>query len=111
MLMEYPAVLLKHLSVQTMNCYLLLKLNVYGIRNRAGQWFKLYLHDRKQQVEINMPVSNKVYSDWGVIKHRVPEGSILGPLPSTINNQFKPPLLMIQIILIHVQKLTVFKIA
>jgi hypothetical protein len=32
---------------------LLSKLHFYGIRNMAGQWFKSYLHDRWQQVEIN----------------------------------------------------------
>jgi hypothetical protein len=32
---------------------LLSKLNCYGIQNIAGQWFKSYLHDRKQQVVIN----------------------------------------------------------
>jgi hypothetical protein len=38
---------------------LLLKLNFYEILNIAGQWFKSYLHDRKQQAEINTPDSNK----------------------------------------------------
>jgi hypothetical protein len=37
---------------------LLSKLNVYGIQNIADQWFKSYLHDRKQQVVINTPDSN-----------------------------------------------------
>jgi hypothetical protein len=46
-----------------------------------GQWFKSYLHDRRQQVEIKSPDSNNnTYSNWGVIKHGVPQNSILGPL-------------------------------
>jgi hypothetical protein len=60
---------------------LLSKLHFYGIRNVAGQWFKSYLHDRRQQVEIKSPDSNNsTYSNWGIIKHGVPQGSILGPL-------------------------------
>jgi hypothetical protein len=52
---------------------LLSKLNFYGIRNIGGQWFKSYLQNRKQQVEINTPDSNNsIYSDWGIIKHGVP---------------------------------------
>jgi hypothetical protein len=47
----------------------------------AGQWFKSYLLDGKQQLEIKSPDSNyRTYSYWGIIKHGVPQVSILGPL-------------------------------
>jgi hypothetical protein len=45
----------------------------------AGQWFKSYIHDRKKQVEINTTDSNNISSDWGVIKHGIPQSSVLGP--------------------------------
>jgi len=40
-----------------------------------------YLRNRYQRVEIqNKIVSHKTFSDWGVTKHGVPQGPILGPL-------------------------------
>jgi hypothetical protein len=40
-----------------------------------------YLGNRYQKVEIqNKNVNHKTLSHWGVIKHGVPQGSILGPL-------------------------------
>jgi hypothetical protein len=34
---------------------LLSKLNFYGIKGKAWQWFKSYLNGRKQRVEIKSP--------------------------------------------------------
>jgi hypothetical protein len=59
---------------------LLLKVNVYVIWNIAGQWFKSYLQYKKQQVEIKSSDSNNsASSNWDIIEHGVPQGSVLGP--------------------------------
>ena len=54
---------------------LLDKLNKYGIRGIANDWFRSYLSDRKQYVDINGNTSSFHNLTCGV-----PQGSILGPL-------------------------------
>ena len=54
---------------------LLQKLNHYGIRGITLQLIKSYLTDREQCVQLN-----NITSDLELIKHGVPQGSILGPL-------------------------------
>ena len=54
---------------------LLRKLYLLGIRSTSLQWFKSYLHDRKQYVCINSSCSPTLSINTGV-----PQGSILGPL-------------------------------
>ena len=54
---------------------LLLKLEHYGIRGLANEWFKSYLSNRKQYVSINGYDSNLTDVKFGV-----PQGSVLGPL-------------------------------
>ena len=55
---------------------LLYKLNYYGIRGTAFEWFKSYLSRRTQQVQFN----NCLSSTKKPITSSVPQGSILGPL-------------------------------
>jgi hypothetical protein len=60
---------------------LLTKLHFYGIQGISIEWFRSYLTNRKQKVEIKSPNStHNLASDWGILKHGVPQGSILGPL-------------------------------
>ena len=54
---------------------LLDKLHKYGIRGLAHKWFKSYLEDREQYVELTNNRSNTREVDCGV-----PQGSILGPI-------------------------------
>ena len=54
---------------------LLAKLEHYGIRGTALQWFTSYLHDRKQFKEWHGQKSPLAHIETGV-----PQGSILGPL-------------------------------
>ena len=56
---------------------LLAKLHFYGIRGVMADWFKSYLTNRRQKVEIkSRNATQNVFSDWGTLK----QGSILGPL-------------------------------
>ena len=54
---------------------LLNKLNLYRFDDLAMNWFKSYLLERKQCVQIESKISKLLPTQWGV-----PQGSILGPL-------------------------------
>ena len=54
---------------------LLYKLNCYGFRGIINDWFRSYLLERKQKVCIN-----GFESEVKILKHGVPQGSVLGPI-------------------------------
>ena len=55
---------------------LFLKLEKYGIRGAALNWFKSYLKDRVQYVMVNGSLSEF----FTLLNIAVPQGSILGPI-------------------------------
>ena len=64
---------------------LLSKLQYYGITGSVCTLIQSYLTGRYQCVVRNSEISNhNVYSKWGINLKGVPQGSILGPLPSVI---------------------------
>jgi hypothetical protein len=59
---------------------LLSKLNLYGITGKANKWINSYLKNRYQREKIkNKNCRHKVFSNWGIRKHGVRQGSILRP--------------------------------
>ena len=59
----------------------MLKCEFYGFRGKTNARLRSYLSDRYQRVLINNSSSNNTtFSEWGKIKHSIPQGSILGPL-------------------------------
>jgi len=73
-------------AYDTLNHIVLLEiLSSYGIRGITNLWFKSYLTNRRQCIEINQSDSNNVMvsryrSSCIEIKQVVPHGSVLGPL-------------------------------
>ena len=59
---------------------LLFKLKYCGIQGEICVWFKAYLYNRKQNIEIkSLKTQNFCYS-WEIVKHGVPWGLELGLL-------------------------------
>ena len=57
------------------------KCEFYGFRGKINALLRSYHSDRYQRVLINNGFSNNTtFSEWGKIKHCVPQDSILGPL-------------------------------
>ena len=60
---------------------LLQKLNKYGIRGKASQWFTSYLTERQLRAKCNTQYDDKTtYSEYFPIEYGTPQGSCLGPL-------------------------------
>ena len=59
---------------------LLKKLELYGITDRNHSWFKNYLSNRKQFIQINYEENTELET----ITCSVPQGSVLGPILSLL---------------------------
>ena len=52
---------------------LLTKLHFYGIQGITINWFRYYLSNRKQKVEIKSPnLTQNLVSDWGILQDGAP---------------------------------------
>jgi len=59
---------------------LLSKLEHYEIRGKFGALIKSYLTERYERAAIRDKTNTTNYSNWELVRHGVPQGSILGPL-------------------------------
>jgi len=57
----------------------LAKLERYGIRGTWGALIKSYLTERYQTVALKDKTNTVNCSNWELVKHGVPQGSIPGP--------------------------------
>jgi len=57
---------------------LLLKLEFYGITNKANALIKSYLNGRYHRVLVDNKYSNTTSFGWGLVKQGVPQGAIPG---------------------------------
>ena len=56
-------------------------MNFLDSGGKTDALLRSYLSDRYQRVLINNGLSNNTtFSEWGKIKHGVPQGSVLGPI-------------------------------
>jgi len=60
--------------------HLILKLEFYEVEGSILNWLKSFLHNRKQTVVLHFVNSPNLLSDWEVVRHGVPQRSVLGPL-------------------------------
>ncbi|PZC76295.1 hypothetical protein B5X24_HaOG204807 [Helicoverpa armigera] len=59
---------------------LLCKLKYYGFDDNAIKWFRSYLSNRQQRVEVRLSNGSTLTSSLTPVNRGVPQGSILGPL-------------------------------
>ncbi|GFG38975.1 hypothetical protein Cfor_07998 [Coptotermes formosanus] len=59
---------------------LISKLEFYGVKGPILNWLQSYLYNRKQRVELQFISSPYILSNWEIVRHGVPQGSVLGPL-------------------------------
>ena len=81
---KYTAALFldRFLAFDTLNHESLLnKLEIYGVKRIALDWFRSYLSGRKMRLKCQAGKTKaQTYSDWYEINHGTPQGSCLGPL-------------------------------